>query len=320
MVWLISVAVFATFFLVTYGVLVLWDRRQRVKVRVGNPGPGGSASPLLRSLTGQPSTAREWVGHVLTLSGQWALPDLEKVTEMRRDLIKAGYRHPRAPAMYMGLRILAAFAFSFPFMIHTIIRGGLNPLSFVVAFALAIFGFFLVSKVLAVKIKHRQENLDRSLPDIIDLFVISMEAGLSLNAALQRVAEEIRGVYRDFSDELQIAAGELRAGVSWDEAFDNLSKRTDVQSIRSMVGLMIQSNKLGASIGDALRNHSDFIRTQRILLAEEKAAKLTIKMVFPLLFCIMPSIVIVAAGPGIIQIAAKLPQFFNMGGGGFGPR
>jgi type II secretory pathway component PulF len=138
------------------------------------------------------------------------------------------------------------------------IHGRLNPATLAVAFVLVIFGFFLVSKILAVKIRHRQENLDRSLPDIIDLFVISMEAGLSLNAALQRVSEEIQGVYRDFSDELQITAGELRAGIPWDEAFDNLGKRTDVQSIRSMVGLMIQSNKLGASIGDALRHHSDF--------------------------------------------------------------
>jgi len=111
---------------------------------------------------------------VLTLSGQWALPDLEKVTEMRKDLIKAGYRHPRAPAIYLGLRIVAAFAFSFPFLIYKVIRGPLNLFSLAAAFFLALFGFFLISKLLAVKIRHRQESLDRALPDIIDLFVISM--------------------------------------------------------------------------------------------------------------------------------------------------
>lgn len=312
MVWIIWATVFVSFFLGTYGVLVMRDRRQRVKIRVGNPSPA-STSPLLRSPTDQPSSAREWIEHVLTLSGQWALPDLDKVTEMRQDLIKAGYRHPKSPAIYLGLRIVAAFAFSFPFLIYTTIRGALTPLSFAAAFALAVFGFFLVSKVLGVKIRRRQENLDRALPDIIDLFVISMEAGLSLNAALQRVTEEVRKVYRDFSDELQIASGELRAGVSWDEAFDNLAKRTDVQSIRSMVGLMIQSNKLGTSIGDALRHHADFIRTQRILLAEERAAKLPVKMIFPLIFCIMPAIMIVVAGPGLIHL---IGFFMNIGSQG----
>jgi tight adherence protein C len=259
----------------------------------------------------------EWLLNWLSFSGQWALPDLEKVSEMRKDLIKAGYRHPQAPALYLGLRIITAFAFSLSVLLYSVIRGTLNPLTLGVAFLLAVFGFFLVSKVLAVKIRHRQERLDRSLPDIIDLFVICMEAGLSLNAALQRVSEEIRGVYRDFSDELQITAGELRAGIPWDESFDNMGKRTEVQSIRSMVGLMIQSNKLGASIGDALRHHADFIRIQRILLAEEKAAKLTIKMIFPLIFFIMPAILIVAAGPGIIHFMNSFLKGSLSQGGGF---
>ena len=300
MIWMIWAMVFAAFFLATYGLVTSWNRRHRVQVRVAHPGPM-SGSPMIRQKS-QSSLFREWSIRWLTFSGQWALPDLEKVSEMRKDLIKAGYRHPQAPAVYLGLRIIAAFVIAFPFLLYNIIRGTLSPLTLAAAFALAIFGFFLISKILAVKIRHRQERLDKSLPDIIDLFVISMEAGLSLNAALQRVSEEIRGVYRDFSDELQITAGELRAGIPWDEAFDNLGKRTEVQSIRSMVGLMIQSNRLGASIGDALRHHSEFIRTQRILLAEERAAKLPVKMIFPLIFCIMPAILIVVAGPGIIHI------------------
>jgi tight adherence protein C len=301
MIWIIWVTVFASFFLITYGLSAEWGRRQRLKVRLGDPGPR-SVSPLLRPQTEQPSTAKQWLIHGLTRSGQWVLPDLDKVTEMRKHLIKAGYRHPNAPAIYLGIRIITAFVFTFSYSLYIFILGSLNTLTLLAAFALAIFGFFLPVKILQVKIKSRQESLDRALPDIIDLFVICMDAGLSLNAALQRVSEEIFGVYRDFSDELQIVAGELRAGLPWDESFANLGKRTDVQSIRSMVGLMIQSNKLGASIGDALRHHADFIRTQRILRAEEKAAKLTIKMIFPLLFFIMPSMLIVAAGPGILHI------------------
>jgi tight adherence protein C len=298
MIWIIRATVFAAFFLVTYGLVTAWHRRQRAQVRVSESGP--IAQSLLFRQKEQPSRFKGWLIQWLSYWGEWALGDLAKVSELRKDLIKAGYRHPQAPAIYLNLRVIAAFACALPFLLYIVVRGSLNLFTLAAAFAPALFGFFLVSKILSVKIRSRQDRLDKSLPDIIDLFVISMEAGLSINAALQRVAEEIRDVYQDFSDELQIAAGELRAGIPWDEAFDNLGKRTDVQSIRSMVGLVIQSNKLGASIGDALRNHSDFIRAQRILLAEERAAKLPVKMIFPLIFCIMPAILIVVAGPGII--------------------
>jgi tight adherence protein C len=311
MIWLIWATVFATFFLATYGVVIAWNRRQRAQVRLSHSGTM-MESPLFRQKE-QTSRFRGWLIQWLSYSGEWALGDLAKVTELRKDLIKAGYRDPQAPAIYLGVRVIAAFACTLPFLLFIIMKGALNPFSLAAAFVPALFGFFLVSKILAVKIRTRQERLDKSLPDIIDLFVISMEAGLSINASLQRVAEEIRDVYQDFSDELQIAVGELRAGIPWDEAFDNLGKRTDVPSIRSMVGLMIQSNKLGTSIGDALRNHSDFIRTQRILLAEERAAKLPVKMIFPLIFCIMPAIMIVVAGPGIIHM---IEIFFKAGPGG----
>jgi tight adherence protein C len=316
MIWIIWVMTFATFFLLMFGFVTVWNRRNRVKIRAIST-DSSSESPLLRGPKDQPSAVREWAIEGLKISGEWALSDLDKVSEMRKDLLKAGYRHPQAPAVYLGLRIIAAFAFALPFLLIMVIRGQLGLATLVMAFGLVVIGFFLPVKLLHVKIKKRQENLDRALPDIIDLFVICMDAGLSLNAALQRVAEEIQGAYQDFSDELQIASKELRAGIPWEEAFDNLGKRTDVQSIRSMVGLMIQSNKLGASIGDALRHHADFIRTQRLLRAEEKAAKLTIKMIFPLIFCIMPAMLIVAGGPGIIHFLENFSKFVPQGGAGF---
>jgi tight adherence protein C len=308
MIWLILGTVFTAIFSLSYGTAIAWDRRTRVKGRVGHPGPVGGSVLLRRHET--PSAVKGWLLQWLSFSGQWALPNMEKVSAMRRDLIRAGIRHPQAPAIYLGIRIVTAFAFTLPFILYFLIKGLLNPATLAMAFCPAIFGFYLPDKALAVKIRHRQERLDRALPDILDLFVICMEAGLSLNSTLSRVAEEIRGVYQDFCEELQLTAGELRAGLPWDEAFDNLGKRTDVQSIRSMVGLMIQSNKLGASLSGALRNHSDFIRTQRILRAEEKAAKLPVKMVFPLIFGIFPAIIIVTAGPGVIHI---FDVFFKSG-------
>ncbi len=314
MILIILAAVFTATFMVAYGAEMLWVRKQRVKSRALEAGIG-SGSALLKP--------KEFIGHgvqekfleALAASGQWLTPDTDKVTEMRKDLIRAGYRRPQAVTIYLGFRIFTAFVLTLPVALYCVIRGQVGtPIPLIIALVFAFFGFFLPTVVLAKKIKYRQERLDRALPDILDMFVICMEAGLSLNASLQRVADETRGVYQDFSDELQIATGELRTGLPWSEAFDNMAQRTGVQSIRSVVGLMVQSQKLGASIGEALRHHAEFVRTQRLLRAEERAAKLPVKIIFPLIFCILPAIMIVVAGPGLIQMAKWLS-----GGLGVGP-
>lgn len=304
MMLLIWSSVFVTFFLFTYALATLWSKRQRAKARVLNPG-SMAGSPVLLPKEESPrlrDTFAEWLAHV----GEWVLPNLEKLSPMRRSLIKAGYRRTQAVAVYMGLRITGAFLLPLPLLLYFTLRNKISPLTILYALVFAIVGFYLPTKILDIKIKRRQDRLDRALPDILDLFVICMEAGLSLNATIGRVSYEIQGIYDDFYDELQLTAAEIRTGIPWDEAFDNLGKRTDVQSIRSVVGLMIQSDKLGASIADALRNHSEFIRTQRLLRAEERAQKLPVKMLFPTIFFIFPAILIVIVGPGLIHIVDKL--------------
>jgi tight adherence protein C len=317
MLWTTLAVVFIAMFFLAYGLAVTWTRKRKVEVRADSPGPISGAT-LLHSKP-QGSRFKEWSMDWLAYSGQWALPNMDKISEMRKDLIQAGYRHPKAPAVYLGFRVVIALVFSFPFLLFIILRGQVTPLTLVMAFIVTVFGFFLPTQILAMKIRGRRERLDRSLPDILDLFVISMDAGLSLNAALNRVAEEIRGVFDDFFDEFQIAATEMRTGINWDEAFENLAKRTGVPSIRSMVSLMVQAGKMGGSIGDALRHHAEFTRTQRILRAEEKAAKLPVKMVIPMIFFIFPAIIIVVIGPGLIHIFDK---FLGAGGlfSGGGPK
>jgi tight adherence protein C len=318
MLWTIAATVFVTTFCLVYGFSVSWAQRNRVKVRAAELGPMNPGALL--HPPGKASRFRKWSAEWLAFSGGWALPDLDKVSALRQDLILAGYRHPKAPAIYLGFRVVTALALPLPLLLYFIIQGKLSPISFLMAFALSLLGFYLPAKILWVRIRGRQNRLDRALPDILDLLVISMDAGLSLNAALHRVAEEIRGVFEEFYEELQITAAELRGGITWDEAFENLVKRTGVPSIRSMVGLMVQSGKLGGSIGDALREHSEFTRTQRLLRAEEQAAKLPVKMVIPMLFCIFPAIVIVVIGPGIIHICTKFISggFMSGGAAGFG--
>lgn len=314
MILIILVAVFIATFMLVYGTEIFWVRKQRVKSRAV-AAEIGSGSSLLRSKDFSARGLREKFLEVLAASGQWLTPDMVKATEMRKDLLRAGYRRPQAVTIYLGFRIFTAFALTLPVALYCVIRGQVgSPIPSIIALVFAFFGFFLPTVVLAYKIKFRQERLDKALPDILDMFVICMEAGLSLNASLQRVADETRGVYQDFSDELQIATGELRTGLPWSEAFDNIAQRTGVQSIRSVVGLMVQSQKLGASIGEALRHHAEFVRTQRLLRAEERAAKLPVKIIFPLIFCILPAILIVVAGPGLIQMVRWLSGGLGVGG------
>ncbi len=316
MLWTIEATIFVMMFLLTYGLAISWASRSKVKARAASPAPM-PMSPVLRQKL-KASRLKKWSVEWLALSGQWALPNLDRISAMRKSLIMAGYRHPKAPAAYLGLRVLAAFALPLPFLLLLVIRGHLTPGPLLMAFSLSIIGFYLPATILGSKIKRRQDRLDRALPDILDMFVISMDAGLSLNAALQRVSEEIRGVFNDFYEELQLTAAELRTGITWDEAFENLAKRTGVQSIRSMVSLMVQSGKLGGSIGDALRHHAEFTRTQRLLRAEERAAKLPVKMVIPMIFCIFPSILIVVVGPGLIHIFNTFIRDGFLSGGGPG--
>jgi tight adherence protein C len=299
----IELLIFVTIFFLAYGLAIGLNRRAKVQMRAGELGTMtldpvlGQKKKLLR--------LEEASVELLALCGQWALPDLEKVSEMRKRLIQGGYRHSKAPAIYLGFKVLTGFLLPLPLLLFYVVRDKMGVIVLLLALFLSVVGFYLPSFILGIKIRHRQDRLDRALPDILDMFVIAMDAGLSLNAALHRVASEIRPIFVDFFEELQIAAHELRSGINWDEAFENLAKRTGVQSIRSMVSLMIQSGRLGGSIGDALRHHSEFTRTQRLLRAEEKAAKLPVKMVIPMIFCIFPAIIIVVVGPGLVQIFYK---------------
>jgi tight adherence protein C len=309
MLWIILLTTFLAVSLLAYSALVFWSHRQRVKARLGNPHSGAAVTFLRKE--DEVGPLQRWFENWLSSYGAWALKDLDKVSKVREQLIRSGLRNPQAVALFYGFRVLFALLLPLPLLLAFFVKGTLTPFNLLLAFAFSGVGFFLPSFLLSVRVRARQNRLDKALPDILDLFVICMEAGLALNAALNRVADEIRAVYWDFYTELQITGAELRTGIPWDEAFDNLGKRTGVQSVKSLVGLMIQSERLGASIGDALRNHGDFVRTQRMLRAEEKAAKLPLKLIFPLILCIFPAMFIVTVGPGVIHIVDLLFPLFK---------
>jgi tight adherence protein C len=164
------------------------------------------------------------------------------------------------------------------------------------------FGFFLPRFMLKRMITDRHRRIRLAMPDALDLTVICVEAGLSLDAALMRVGQDLHHAHPDLSDEFHLVTLEMRAGKPRAEALRNLTLRTGVDDIRSLVATLVQTDRFGTSIAQALRVHSDSLRTERRQRAEEQAAKTTIKMVLPLVIFILPSLMFVTLGPAVIQL------------------
>jgi tight adherence protein C len=167
-------------------------------------------------------------------------------------------------------------------------------------------GFLLPRFILKRMIRDRQNRIRLGLPDALDLTVICVEAGLALDQALMRVGQDLHHAHPDLSDEFHFVNLEMRAGKPRAEALRNLVERTGVDDIRSLVGTLIQTDRFGTSVAQALRVHSDSLRTERRQRAEEQAAKTTIKMVPPLVIFVLPSIIFVTIGPAVIELIRQL--------------
>ena len=223
-----------------------------------------------------------------------------EVSRTRRWLIQAGYRESRHLTVYVGSRLAMAL---FALLLVVGASGFNSPLLMI---GIAGLGFFLPRIALKRSIKARQQRIKLGLPDALDLTVICVEAGLALDQALMRVGQDLHHAHPELSDEFHLVNLEMRAGKPRAEALRNLVDRTGVDDIRSLVGTLIQTDRFGTSIAQALRVHSDSLRTERRQRAEEQAAKTTIKMVIPLVLFVLPSIIFVTLGPAIIELVRTL--------------
>jgi tight adherence protein C len=223
-----------------------------------------------------------------------------EVSRTRKWLIQAGYRDARHLTMYVGSRVL----FALLGMVSVVaVEGTLDPLMMIGVGGL---GFFLPRFILKRMIRDRQRRITLGLPDALDLTVICVEVGLALDQALMRVGQDLHHAHPDLSDEFHLVNLEMRAGKPRAEALRNLVERTGVDDIRALVGTLIQTDRFGTSVAQALRVHSDSLRTERRQRAEEQAAKTTIKMVVPLALFVLPSIIFVTLGPAVIQLVRML--------------
>ncbi|HEX3323408.1 MAG TPA: type II secretion system F family protein [Terriglobales bacterium] len=222
------------------------------------------------------------------------------VSQTRAWLIQAGYRDPKHVTIFYGVRAL----FAFVALAGVVIFGGAK--SPMLLIGIPAFGFFLPRFFLKRMIRDRQTRIRVGLPDALDLTVICVEAGLALDQAMQRVGEDLKHAHKDLSDEFHLVNLEMRAGKPRAEALRNLAERTGVDDIKALVGTLIQTDRFGTSVAQALRVHSDSLRTERRQRAEEQAAKTTIKMIPPLVVFVLPSIMIVSLGPAIIALVRIL--------------
>lgn len=258
-----------------------------------------TAEPLgaLEELRARLRAVLEWFGRINQPS------NVEQVRATRRMLVTAGYRSGKAPIFFLGSRLLLAIVIVFPLaMIPAKLLGfpTLNNLILIYMVGAA-SGYYAPVVWLRRAIAARKEALQRAIPDALDLMVVCVEAGLGLDQAINRVGEEVARTHPELSDELHLLSLELRTGVSRQEALRNLAQRTDLEDVKNLVALLVQTDRFGTSIGQALRVHADSMRTTRRLKAEELAAKLPVKLLLPLIFFIFPSIIIVVIGPAVIK-------------------
>jgi len=238
----------------------------------------------------------------------------QEVATLRVDLIRAGFRSDTAAPVFYGLRVISTMvlvALSF-LMLAKMPSNGMMKVMLLVFGAMA--GWILPKFFLEKMVKKRQNILRLSLPDMLDMLVVSVEAGLGLDQAIQHVARELAITHPQLSEEISLVTLEMRAGKRRADALRNFAERTGEPEIRKLMAILIQNDRFGTSMGESLRNHSDFMRTRRRQEAEERAGKVGVKLVFPIFFCILPSIIIVSAGPALLQIFKYLfPMMKHMG-------
>ncbi len=300
-----SALLFFSFLLLFLGVYNhLRNRRSRSrvisKIRQEHRGTGSSDALLQMG-----ETTVDPVTKVLGAVGDRVKPDAaDEVKRRTLDFLRAGIRRKNMLAVFWGLKCLLGLGFGGVFLsVRPFFWPVLSPTNIlVISIILVAVGFYLPDLWLRNRISTRKQKIQEGLPDALDLLVICVEAGISLDGAINRVAEEIRLENKELSEELTLMTLEIRAGKLRRDAMRNLAMRTDIDDIRSLVTLLVQTDQFGTSVAQSLRVYSDAFRSVRMQKAEEIAAKLPVKMLIPMALFIFPSIFVVLLGPAAIQI------------------
>ncbi|MFN0121017.1 MAG: type II secretion system F family protein [Blastocatellia bacterium] len=232
-------------------------------------------------------------------------PSQRNVRRLKRRLVMAGFLNENAVTIYRAAQVAAAILFPLLTVLILVLLGTLlTPSGIALIFISLVFGLFIPSFMLSRLITQQQARITRALPDALDLMVVCVEAGLGLNAALYRVGQEMELVEPSMSRHLAITNREIRAGKPREDALRNLGDRTGVDDLKSLVAMLIQTDRFGTSIADSLRVFADSLRTRRRQRAEEQVGKTSVKLIFPLLLFIFPALLIVLLAPAFIKLSA----------------
>jgi tight adherence protein C len=310
---MITLIVFSTFIFVILGVMgIYWmvvRPQSAASMRLQQLGETGGhfsnvAVPVVES-----DAVSAFAERVATPLSKLVPPSAVEAKKLQKQLMYAGYRSQNAPIIYRAMQLCSLFGLPLIVALVSIILA--KPLDKTLIFMLMGFvvGFFLPRFWLQRAIKKRQLLVQWGLADALDLMVVSIEAGLGLNAALVRVGDELKPVHPDLSEEFELTNLEIRVGRERDEALRNLAERTGVDDLRSLVAMLIQTDRFGTSIAKAIRVFSDSMRTKRRQRAEQAAQKAAVKLLFPLACFLFPTLFIILIGPAMINL---MDTFANM--------
>ncbi len=225
--------------------------------------------------------------------------------KLRLKLIQAGFRSERAYQNYLAAKVVGAVVFP-AILVGTRFFYGFNAEAAALCLVLALAGFLLPNLFLHYLTKARQQRIVKALPDALDLMVVCVEAGLGLDMTFKRIGEEIRPMNQDLSDEFFLTNLEIRGGRPRHESLKNMALRTGISEINALMTILVQTARFGTSLAKSLRVHADSMRVKRRQMAEEKAAKAAVKLLFPLIFFIFPALFVVLVGPAAIKIVTIL--------------
>lgn len=225
-------------------------------------------------------------------------------SQLQKNLLRAGYRREGASVIFLGLKAFLSLAFlGVSVLIRIWVLKALSSFHLILfSIVMAYIGFYLPNLWLRIKSARREEKILEGFPDALDLMVVCVEAGIGLDAAINRVGDEMKLSNKVLAEEFRLLSLELRAGKQRRDALRNLAARTGLEDVSSLVSLLIQTDKFGTSVAQALRVHSESMRIKRYQKAEELATKLPVKLIFPLIIFIFPSIFVTVLGPAVIQI------------------
>ncbi|MCZ2148467.1 MAG: type II secretion system F family protein [Bryobacterales bacterium] len=306
MVFAISVLIFLLLAIgISFAGLKLWVRPKEAIERVAGVGSAG-----LDVAPGHPSLV---LREVVEKLGRVAPHSPKDVTIMQRRLIRAGYRSGNPLTLLYGAKVLCAVVFPIIAGILVLNSSAEASNKFLAVAASAGLGFFGPNEFVNWRARRRQKQVKRGLPNALDLMVVCVESGLGLDQAILQVAKELDVAHPEISEEFALVNLELKAGKRRAEALRNMAERTAVDDLKKLVAVLIQADRFGTGVAQSLRAHADYMRVQARQIAEEKAAKLGVKLVFPIFFCILPSLFVVTVGPVVVKIVRELlPMMNNM--------